>query len=280
MDLNAIKARLDSLNQGSQQREKVDYDAIFWKPPVGKSVIRVVPSAYDPTFPFSELKFHYGVGKYPMIALSNFGKQDPIEEFVKELRKTDDRDNWSLAGKLTPKTRTFAPVVVRGEEDKGVRLWGFSKTVYKALLSLAEDEDIGDYTDVVNGFDLVVELTEGNPYPTTTVRIKPKMTPLHDDNNLVETWLKEQPEPKTSFSQYDYNFIKKQLQNYVDGTSDDDDVEPAPVQTTTSSNSEEDSFKQTGQFSWEKKESSDFTLENKSAEKSDPVSKFDELFND
>lgn len=279
MDLNAIKARLDSLNESTQQREKVDYDAIFWKPPVGKSVIRIVPSAYDPTFPFSELKFHYGVGKYPMIALSNFGKQDPIEEFVKELRKTDDRDNWSLAGKLTPKTRTFAPVVVRGEEDKGVRLWGFSKTVYKALLSLAEDEDIGDYTDVVNGFDLVVELTEGNPYPTTTVRIKPKMTPLHDDNNLVETWLKEQPEPKTSFSQYDYNFIKKQLQNYVDGTSDDDEA-PAPTQTTTSSNSNDDSFKQTGQFDWEKKESSDFTLENKSAEKSDPVSKFDELFND
>jgi len=281
MDLNAIKARLDSMNESSQQREKVDYDTIFWKPPIGKSVIRIVPSAYDPTFPFSEIKFHYGVGKYPMIALSNFGKQDPIEEFVKELRKTDDRDNWSLAGKLTPKTRTFAPVVVRGEEDKGVRLWGFSKTVYKALLSLAEDEDIGDYTDVVNGFDMVVEVTEGNPYPVTTVRIKPKMTELHSDNNLVETWLKEQPEPKTSFSQYDYDFIKRQLHNYVNGTSDDEETTPTPeVTESTSSDAEDRNFRETGEFSWEKKESTDFSLENKSAVKSDPVSKFDELFND
>jgi len=62
MDLNAIKARLESMNESSQQREKVDYDAIFWKAPLGKSVIRIVPSAFDPTFPFSELKVHYGVG--------------------------------------------------------------------------------------------------------------------------------------------------------------------------------------------------------------------------
>lgn len=282
MDLNAIKTRLESMNESSQQREKVDYDAIFWKPPIGKSVIRVVASAYDPTFPFSELKFHYGVGKYPMIALSNFGKQDPVEEFVKELRKTDDRDNWSLAGKLTPKNRTFAPVVVRSEEDKGVRLWGFSKTVFKALLSLAEDEDIGDYTDVVNGFDMVVEVTEGNPYPVTTVRIKPKMTPLHDDNNLVETWLKEQPNPKESFTQYDYNFIKKQLQHYIDGTTDEESSEPTQTATVSTSapETEDDRFKKTGQFDLEEKSSTNFSLENSSGAKTDPVSKFDELFND
>ena len=87
MDLNAIKARLDSLNGNNQQQgEKKDYTKIFWKPELGKQTIRIVPSAFDPTFPFKEVKMHYGVGKYPMVALSNFGKQDPIEEFVKELR--------------------------------------------------------------------------------------------------------------------------------------------------------------------------------------------------
>ena len=174
MDLNAIKAKLGELNNNGQTQEKTDYSKIFWKPELGKQTVRIVPSAYDPTFPFKELKFHYGIGKYPMVALSNFGKQDPIEEFVKELRKTNDKDNWSLSGKINPKTRIFAPVVVRGEEDKGVRLWGFGVTIYKALLALAEDEDVGDYTDVMNGWDLVVTQEAGNPYPVTTVRIKPK----------------------------------------------------------------------------------------------------------
>jgi hypothetical protein len=117
MDLNAIKQKLADLSSNSNDREKIDYDKVFWKPSIGKHQIRILPSVYSPSFPFTEMKFHYGVGKYPMIALSNFGKQDPIEEFVKELRKTSDKDNWSLAGKLTPKVRILAAMIVSGEED-------------------------------------------------------------------------------------------------------------------------------------------------------------------
>jgi hypothetical protein len=31
MDLNAIKAKLDTLNSNGQQKEKTDYSKIFWK---------------------------------------------------------------------------------------------------------------------------------------------------------------------------------------------------------------------------------------------------------
>lgn len=222
MDLNLIKSKLAALNNnGAGDKEKVDYEKVFWKPGTGKHQIRIVPSFYNPNLPFTELKFHYGVGKYPMVALSNFGKQDPIEEFTKELRKTSDKENWSLAGKLTPKTRIYAPVVVRGEEAHGVRLWGFGKTVYKALLALAEDEDVGDYTDVTGGFDIVVDIAAGNPYPETSIRLKPKSTALSTSTDQVETWLKTQPDPKAVFTQYDYDFIKKQLMKYLDPDSDD-----------------------------------------------------------
>ena len=40
--------------------------------------------------------------------------------------------------------RIFAQVIVRGEEDKGVRLWEFGKNIYQSLLSLADDPDYGD----------------------------------------------------------------------------------------------------------------------------------------
>ena len=264
MNLDKVNERLASF-QKPQQREKVDYSTIFWKPELGKQTIRIVPSKYDPDMPFSELKFHYDVGKYPMVALSNFGKQDPVEEFCKELRKTDDRDNWSLAGRLSPKTRVFAPIVVRGEEDKGVRLWGFGKQIYEELLKLAKDEDVGDYTDVINGWDLVVEKEEGNPYPKTTVRIKPKQSPLSDNNNQVENWLKEQPNALESFTQYDYDFIKKQLNERINGGSS----EQAPVADPNIDTSLPESL---GQHKTE------FTLENATEGKKDTVGLFDELF--
>lgn len=270
MDINAIRAKLDSLNNNGQDIEKTDYSKLFWKPELGKQTVRIVPSVYDPTYPFKELKFHYGVGKYPMIALSNFGKQDPIEEFVKELRKTNDKDNWSLSGKLNPKTRIFAPVIVRGEEEKGVRLWGFGITIYKALLALAEDEDIGDFTDVINGWDMVVEMQKGNPYPETTVRIKPKQTPLSDNNDEVDLWLKEQPNPIESFSEYDYDFIKRKLKEYLDPN--------AAVEENKQAEDKEDSTDKLPESLGQ--QNTDFTLESATAGNKDTVSKFDDLFNE
>ena len=219
MDINAIRAKLDALNNNGQQREKTDYSTIFWKPELGKQTIRIVPSAFDPAFPFKELKFHYGIGKYPMVALSNFGKQDPIEEFVKELRKTNDKDNWSLSGKLNPKTRIFAPVVVRGEEDKGVRLWQFGKQVYEELLALAVDDEIGDYTDVAGGRDLTVETvgpeSTGTPYNKSSVRVRLKTSPLSEDSSTVETWLKEQPNPEELFKRYSFDEMKSALEKWL-----------------------------------------------------------------
>jgi len=270
MDINAIRAKLDSLNNSGQNREKTDYSKIFWTPELGKQTIRIVPSAFNPTYPFTELKFHYNIGKFPMIALSNFGKQDPIEEFVKELKKTNDKDNWSLAGKLYPKTRIFAPVVVRGEEEKGVRLWGFGVTIYKALLALAEDEDIGDFTDVINGWDMVVEKVQGNPYPETTVRIKPKQTPLSDNNDEVDLWLKEQPNPIESFSEYDYEFIKRKLKEYLDPN--------AAVEENKQAEDKKDNTDKLPESLGQQK--TDFTLESATAGNKDTVSKFDDLFNE
>ena len=279
MDLQAIKAKLAALNNNSStEKEKVDYEKVFWKPTNGKHTVRILPSVYDPSFPFKELKFHYGIGKYPMLALSNFGKQDPVEEFVKELRKTSDKENWSLSGKLSPKTRIFAPVIVRGEEDKGVRLWGFGTTIYKALLALAEDEDIGDFTDVMNGYDMVVEQTPGNPYPTTTVRIKPKTSVLSDDNAKVELWLKEQPDPLAAFTQYDYDFIKKQLQNYLTPGEEETQAPAVPTEPSEPVVQAAPATKVTSFGDELRSNPMPYSLENTGGK--GVVNKFDDLFND
>lgn len=220
MDLNKIKAKLEALNQentsgGSSYADK------FWKPELGKHTVRIVPSAFDPDNPFTELLFHTtkGMVKYPILSLSNLGQQDPVEDFIKQLRATSDKDNWSLSGKISPKTRYFVPVIVRGEEEKGVRLWNIGPTIYKSLLQLAADEEIGDFTDIVTGTDLIVEKVKGDPYPETSVRARRSSSVLSEDPEKVKEWLKEENQPKAvdCFKHFTYDEIKNYLQAYLTG---------------------------------------------------------------
>ena len=159
MNLDEIRKRMDRLQNKSNGKSKSDYKANFWKPPSGeKSVIRIVPYKHNKEVPFTELYFYFGIDKPRMMSLSNFDESDPILEFASQLRKSNDADNMALAKKLYPKMRTFAPVIVRGEEDKGVRFWEFGKMVYQELLGVMMDEDYGDITDIAQGRDVTVKL--------------------------------------------------------------------------------------------------------------------------
>jgi hypothetical protein len=197
MDLNAIKQRMQSLqNKGKGGGSKDDRAKNFWVPSVGKSVIRIVPSKFNKSNPFKEVMFHYGIGNKTMLSLTNFGEKDPIVEFAQQLRKTSDKENWSLAKKIEPKMRVFVPVIVRGEEEKGVRMWQFGKEMYLELLGIAEDEDIGDYTDIMDGRDLTIDTVgpevTGTKFNKSSVRIKPKTSGLSDDNEVIKKWIKTQ----------------------------------------------------------------------------------------
>ena len=119
---------------------------------------------------------------------------------------------------------------------------------------------------------MVVEMQKGNPYPETTVRIKPKQTPLSDDSTSVESWITTQPEPLQSFTEYDYDFVKKKLKEYLDPNA----VEESPVPPAQGSDKkQEDKLPESlGQ------QKTDFTLETATVGNKDTVSKFDDLFNE
>ena len=222
MDLSKIKNRLDNLNQSSKPKntEKKDYTLIYWKPKAeGKFQIRFVPSKLNKDNPFQEIFMHYGIGKFPIVALTNWGENDPVVEFSKKLRTSSDSENWRLAKQLDPKMRVFAPVIVRGEEEKGVRLFEFSKTLYMELLSVADDEDYGDFTDINQGFDFVVTATKVQDRPGfgLSLRPKPKQTPLSDNADTIKTWLENQPILLEERFKYTYDKLKEELQNFISG---------------------------------------------------------------
>ena len=272
MDLNKIKSRLDNLNQAAKPKntEKKDYTLVYWKPKEeGKYQIRFVPSKINKDNPFQEVFMHYGVGKYPIVALTNWGEDDPIVEFSKKLRKSSESENWRLAKQLDPKMRVFAPVIVRGEEDKGVRLFEFSKTIYMELLSIADDEDYGDFTDVAEGFDFVVNASKVQDRPgfALSLRPKPKQTPLSSDASQITTWLENQPILLEERYKYTYDKLKEELQNFISGGEEkEDDIISEPA-----SGFEDDS---------PAKEQKKFTLSTQGTPKKAKSEEFDSLFED
>lgn len=220
MDLNSIKSKLSALQSQGKSKEKIDYTKSLWKPKTeGKFQIRIVPSILDKQNPFKEVFVHYGISKFPIYALTNWGDKDPIVEFVKQLRTTSDKENWKLSKKLEPKMRVFAPIIVRGEEDKGVRLWEFGKEIYMQLLGIAEDEDYGDYTDINEGRDFTVEAIKGDiggrQGLKTSIRIKPKTTPLSADASQIENFITEQPTLLEIQRKNTYESIKETLQSWL-----------------------------------------------------------------
>jgi hypothetical protein len=230
MNLDVIKKKLQTLNNQSQNRGGGNSKNLFWKPSVGKQVVRVVPSKFNQENPFTEMKFYYGIGpKRVMSSPTNWGEKDPIVEFTKQLRQGNDKENWRLAKKLDPKVRIFAPVIVRGEESEGVRLWQFGKEIYEAFLQMAADEEIGDFTDVMSGRDIKLNTvgpeSTGTPYNRTTIGPSLKTTPISGDEDTINKFLEEQADPMKVFKPLSYEDMKGALQEFLtpeDGDSEED----------------------------------------------------------
>ena len=266
MNLDAIKKKLESMQKTTNNGGNNYPKSRRFKPSVGKQTVRVVPFKYNKDYPFTEMKFYYGIGSRKVIASPlNWGEKDPIAEFAKQLRGTNDKENWRLAKKLDPKTRIFAPVIVRGEEAEGVQMWEFGKEIYEAFLQMAADEEVGDFTDIMNGRDIKLTTvgpdTTGTPYNRTTISPSMKQTQLSNDKNSVETWLDDQQNPKETYKPLPFDDIKAALQEWLAPEDEEGEITSEPAVG----------------FDDEKAESN-YSLSTK--EKKSKVDKFDEMFDD
>ena len=272
MDISQIKSKLAGL-QPKPKYEKVDFSKIYWKPKIGKHQIRIVHSKFDKTNPFKEMFYHYGIGKGPIVALTNWGEQDPIVEFVKGLRKSSDKEDWQLAKKIEPKMRISVPIIVRGEEHLGVRLWEFGKENYQQLLGIAADEDYGDFTDVNEGRDFTIDGTDGEAMGRKiikcAIRIKPKTSPLSTEATQVETWLSEQPDIMGIYRKYTFEELKDILQKWLNPEEEETDEEKIPT------SSGEDNEK--GDLPWQQQPDKKYSPDEKIVKKSNS-DKFNSLF--
>jgi len=222
IDFDAIRSKLNQLSGNNSRRNTM------WRPQEGEEATVCLLSFPDNDGqPFKELWFYYNIGNNPgLLAPYQFGKPDPIKELINKLRDEGSKESYELAKKLYPKMRSYAPVVVRGEEDKGVRLWSFGKTVYQSLLNIMLDEDYGDITDPIDGRDVKVTCTKapGRQWATTEVRPRGKQAPLHENKKQTKEWMDGIPELDDIYQLKGYDELEKIVNDWLNGDETTSDV--------------------------------------------------------
>ena len=224
IDIERVRARMDKLqNKGGDSR--------FWRPEDGETVIRIIPMSDGD--PFKDYWFHYNLGKNPgfLSPKKNFGEEDPLNDFVRQLFNEGTDDSIKMAKNLMARQRFFSPVIVRGEEEKGVRIWGYGKMAYEKLLSLVLNPEYGDITDPDEGTDLVIHYGKpvGASFPQTKITPRRKNSLVDEDSAKVAEYLETVPDLGSLFDRKTPEEVGQLLEEYLSG---EDSAEERSVETS------------------------------------------------
>jgi hypothetical protein len=183
INLSKIKAALDNYENPKSSGGGRN-DKLFRLDPgddEDSAVIKLVPYKYAPEDPFLELHFHYGLaGKNFLCPRKMHGRDCDVctfgFEMLNKFKETKNKEYQEPLQVLLPKSRIYIPVVrLDGDEDPVVKLWGFSPTVHKKLLTYAFQfgEANIDITDPLNSPEFTVTTTSakknGSNYSSTEI---------------------------------------------------------------------------------------------------------------
>lgn len=203
IDMELMRRKLASLKGDDPDRKT----SVFFKPDEGDTTIRIVtPTDGDP---LKEVHFHYNVGDHRggvVCPKRNFGERCPICDFASTLWKegvaTNDEESKKLAKSLFVRQRYFSPVLIRGREDEGIKVYGYGKKAYELLLGYILDPEYGDITDAQEGTDITLTYTKPTKpgaYPQTNLKMRRNTSTLLPDTEAIPALLDRMPDIDSLF---------------------------------------------------------------------------------
>ena len=203
IDMELMRRKLATL----RGENKGDSTSVWFKPDEGDTIIRIIPT--NDGDPLKEMFFHYNVGDHRggiLCPKRNYGEGCPICEFASSLWRegsdNNDEESKKLAKSLFVRTRYFSPVVVRGREEEGIKVYGYGKTAYELLLGYILDPEYGDVTDAMEGTDITLTYTKPTKpgaYPQTSLKMRRSTSTLLEDTEAIPALLDGMPNFDTLF---------------------------------------------------------------------------------
>lgn len=185
--------------QANAEAAELGTDGTAWfKPKVGRNLIRVVPPPEGSNTPFLRVAQHWIDEVQQSVTCARLTAKQPCEvcAYVDKLRKSRLAEDQKKANDMSARRRIFCNVIDRSDEEAGVKVYGFGKTVYELLTGLRSDPDAGaDFIDPIDGFDVILNRTGTKKNDTKyTVKLARKSTPLSldGDEDTMQQWIDEQ----------------------------------------------------------------------------------------
>lgn len=254
-NLDAIKAKINQLsgNRGSNGTKTERTKIVWWKPQLGQHDIRFLPYQDRNGQPFHEVSYYDSrlLSERRFVAGCQFEDTvDPVFNLLTELKKDRSKEAWTLWRNLQPKERYYAPILVRGEEDKGVQLWELNSKLVKDIYSVLAHPDYKDENlmDPENGYDFTVTVSPtdktyaGNPVKDIKLQPRRKSSPLAKTSDDVEKFVAGIPNLEAYFKAQvkDEDELNAILQNFLAGngssvevTEDSNNLEQIKDKTTS-----------------------------------------------
>lgn len=154
---------------GKPSREAVESAQVgggaeFWNPADGENRIRVMPPWSEDAGEFWFITAtHFNVGPderpVPCPVASGIRESCYVCRLVKKLARGED-DEKSDAEAMGARPRYLLNIVDLGNPQNGVQVWPAPKSIFRQLKKFwLNEEDYGDFTSLVDGFDILVEKT-------------------------------------------------------------------------------------------------------------------------
>ena len=247
INLKDVQKKLNELKSKSSGGNSIPY----WKPEEGDNLIRIVPYQHNEDWPFIDVYTHYEFSKlaklkYFITSPKTIGKPDPILEWAETLEQTGEKSDYELAKKFKPAHRIYAPVIVRGKEDEGVKFYGFGVTILESLLSIIDDPDWGDITALKDGRDINIKYIpkekSSTNYAESKLLVKPKQTPAVTTKEHVEL-IRNQVNLVNELTINTYDELKAELTKLLSPDSTEElskeDLENKPSQSEEKSETQQ-----------------------------------------
>ena len=216
-NVDAIKRKIQELTVPDRKKTGDAVRLTWFKPGMGPNEIRFLPYDDGHGQPFQAVGYYNSKQLYErrIVAPVQYGRADPISDLMTELRKERQDDaTWQLMKELRVKESYYAPVLVRGQEDKGVQIWELGSTVLKKVYSVLAHPDYVDENmfHPTEGYDFTVTCTDsgktttfnGKVYTVKDYDVTPRRKPsvLDKDESVRNEIVAAVPNLSEHFGQF------------------------------------------------------------------------------
>ena len=161
----------------------------------GVTIVRILPEVGDMPRFFQEVGIHQMPGKdgkrvYCPKFTSRGKLNCPVCEIVDQLYQAGDTASKAFAGQIRVQKKYWMNVIARADDKVGPKIYTPGVLVFRQLMSLIQDPDYGDITDVEDGYDIKIERKgKGKTDTDYQARAAKNSSPLSDDPDKVDEWL-------------------------------------------------------------------------------------------